>query len=89
MTVRMSNKLPVRTQRTTVILIKVKSDNALLHIILVRICNFLKSVPRYKFVVMDTYNPDTLYVVRGQGCEDPIFEAKRGSPSRKVWKSLV
>ena len=52
------------------------------------ICSFLKSVLRYRFVIMDPYHPDTLYVVRNQGCEDPwlFFEAKRGPRNEKFGK---
>jgi hypothetical protein len=47
--------------------------------LLVCICSYRKSVVRYKFLIFDIYNPDTLYL-REQGCADPwlFFEAKRG-----------
>jgi hypothetical protein len=43
----------------------------------------------YKFLILDTYHPDTLYV-RQQGCEYPLlfFEAKRAM-SEKVWETLL
>jgi hypothetical protein len=53
-------KLPVPTKRVTVILIKVKSCNALLRMLLVSICIYLKSFLIYKFVILDTFHPDTL-----------------------------
>jgi hypothetical protein len=39
----------------------------------------LKSVMRYKFLILNNYLPDTLYL-REQGCEDPwlFFEVKKG-----------
>jgi len=37
-----------------VVLVKVKSCNALLHVLLVCISGCLKSVLRYKFIVLDT-----------------------------------
>jgi hypothetical protein len=54
---------------------------------LVCIRSYLKLVPRYKFVVLDTYHPDTLYVPE-QGCEDPLlfFEAKRAPQAKKLGK---
>jgi hypothetical protein len=44
----------------------------------------LKSVLRYKFLILDTCHPDTPYL-REQGCEDPslFFEAKRGPLAQK------
>jgi len=46
--------------------------------LLLCIGGYLKSVLRYKFVILDTYHPDTLHL-RQQGCEDPLlfFEAKK------------
>ena len=40
---------------------------------------------RYKYVILYTYHPDTLYL-RERGCEDPwlFFEAKR-SPRAKTF----
>jgi hypothetical protein len=45
--------------------------------LLVCIRSYLKSVLRYKFWILDTYHPDTLYW-RKQGYEDPwlFYEAK-------------
>jgi hypothetical protein len=45
---------------------------------------YLQTVPRYKFLIMDKYHPDPLYL-REQGCEDPwlFFEAKKGSRAKK------
>ena len=79
-------KPPVPTKRATVILIKVKSRNALLLVLLVRTGSSLKSVLRYTFLILDTYHPDTLYL-REQGCEDPslFFEAKKGPAIKQFW----
>jgi len=46
--------------------------------LLVCIRSFLKLVLRYKFLILNTYHPDTLHV-REQGREDPRLhdEAKR------------
>jgi len=50
--------------------------------------SYLKPVLRYKFVILDTYHPDNLYVCE-QGCKDPwlFFEARRGPWAKKVWKN--
>ena len=60
-------------------LIMVKSCNALLRMLPACISSYLKSVLRYKFLILDTYKPDTLYL-REQGCEGTwlFLEAKRG-----------
>ena len=39
---------------------------------LARICSYVKSVARHKFLILDTYHPDTLHL-RGQGCENPYL----------------
>jgi hypothetical protein len=78
MTVRVIKKRPEPTKRKTVLLIKVESGNEFLHMLLVCIRSYLKSIMRYKFLILDTYHPDTQYL-RGQGCEDPwlFFEGER------------
>jgi hypothetical protein len=42
-------------------LMKVKLCTALLRMLVVRIRSFLKSVLRYKFLILDTYNPDIIF----------------------------
>ena len=63
-------KPPVPTKRATVSSINIKSYNELLRLLLVCTGGHPKSVLRQKFVILDTYHPDTLYL-RHQGCEDP------------------
>lgn len=53
-------KLPVPMKQRTVVLIKGKSCNAWLRMLLACIRSLLKSVLRNKFLILDTYNPDTL-----------------------------
>ena len=67
--------------------VKAKSSNASLHMLMVCIRNYLKSVLRYKFVILDAYHPET---PREQGCEDPwlFFEDKSG-PRAKVSETLM
>jgi hypothetical protein len=52
-------KPPVPTKRATIILIKVKSCNALLRMLLVCMNMYLKSDLTYKFLILNTYHPDT------------------------------
>jgi len=54
--------LPVPTERATIILIKVKSCNALLHVLLACIGSCLKSALRYKFLILGIDHPETLYL---------------------------
>jgi hypothetical protein len=58
--------------------------------LLVHICIYQKSVVRYKFLILDTYHPDTLYL-RDQGSEDKwlFFEAKRGPRATKFGKHFA
>jgi hypothetical protein len=82
-------KPPVATKRATVSLIKVKSCNTLLRMLLVCIGSYLKSVLRYKFLILCVYQQDYLYL-REQGREDPLlfFKVKRGPARKRVWKTL-
>jgi hypothetical protein len=58
-------KTSVPTERVTVSLIKVKSRNALLRMLLLCIRSYPKSVLRYTFL-LGTCHPDTLHL-RDQG----------------------
>ena len=60
-------KLLVHLKEVTFILIKVKSCSAMLHKLLVCILTYLKSVWGYKFLILDTYQLDTLYL-----CEQDV-----------------
>jgi len=66
---------------------KVKSYNAVLHMLLVCIGSYLKSVLRIKFLILDTCHPDHLYFCE-QGCEDPwlFYADQRGTRTKKFWK---
>jgi len=78
-------KPPVTMKWPTVRLIKDKSCTALLHMLLLCIYGYLKSVFYFKFLILDIYDLDTLYL-HEQGCEDLwlFFKAKR-SVSKKSW----
>ena len=70
-------------KRETVSLIKDKPCNAML---LICIRSYRKSVLRYKYIILDTYHPDTVYL-RQQVREDSwlLFEAKWDPRQKKVW----
>jgi len=55
-----------------------------------RIRNYLKSVPRYRFLILGTTHPDALYI-RQQGREDSwfFFRSHEGFATKKVWETLV
>jgi hypothetical protein len=63
-------KPPVPTKRTTVSLIKVRTCNALLRKLLVCIRSSIKSVLRYKFLILDACHVNTPYL-REHGFDDP------------------
>jgi hypothetical protein len=69
-TVGIIKRLYVPTKRAIIIFIKVKSRNALLPVLLVCSRSLLKSVLRYKLLILDTCRPDKLYL-REQRYEDP------------------
>jgi hypothetical protein len=54
-------KFPLPMKCATVILIKVKSSNALLRVLLVFIRNYVKSILRCKFIILDTYHMNTVF----------------------------
>jgi hypothetical protein len=67
-------------KQIAIILIKVKSCKPLLLMLLVCIHSIIKSVLRYKFLILDTYHPDTLYLYE-QGYENLwlLFKDERGT----------
>jgi hypothetical protein len=83
MAIRISNYVP--TKRATANLIKVKSCNALLRVLLVPIRSSLKLVLKYKYLNLNTYHLDTPYL-REKECEEPwlFFESKSGTRTKKL-----
>jgi len=81
-------QLHLPTKRVTFILIKVNSCNALLRLLLVFINISLKSVLRYKFLILNTYHPDTLCE---PGCEGPylFYEAKKSSRAKTFAQQCI
>jgi hypothetical protein len=74
-----TTQLSVPTKREIIILVKVKSCNASLRMLPIYISIYLKSVLRYKFLILVSHHPDCVYL-RELGCEDywSCFEAKGG-----------
>jgi hypothetical protein len=70
-------------KRGTVILIKAESCNALLRTLLVSINMYLKSFLRYKFLILHTYNPDTLFMWVNTWGAVVIFLSQKVSASKK------
>ena len=68
----------------------VKSRNALLHMLLVCIHSYLKSVLRHNFLKLWIPIIHTPYL-REEKCENPwlFFEAKRDPRANKFWATLV
>ena len=64
-------------KQVAVSLIKVKSSNALLSMLMVCTHSYLKQVVRYKFLILDTYHQ--AHYLHEQGCKDPylFLQAKR------------
>jgi len=62
MVVRICKKPPAPTKRATVTLVKVKSCTVLLLVLLICILKDLKSILSYKFLISDTYQPDTMFI---------------------------
>jgi len=90
MTVKMPNiKTPCIHEAATISLITVKSCNALLLIILICIPSYLKSVLRYKFLILDTYRPDILYLREEGGRIRGCFRYQEARASDKVWETLL
>jgi hypothetical protein len=56
----------------------------------VSVRSYLKLLLTYKFLILGTYHPDTLYL-REQGCEDAwlFFEGKRGPREKKFGKQWL
>jgi hypothetical protein len=82
-------KTPVAMKRATVRLVTIKSHNALLRMLLVCIHSYLKSILRYKYLILDTQHPDDLYLCQ-QGREDPwlIFGNQNESVNKQFCKKL-
>jgi len=73
-------------KRATIIVIKVKSCNALLRMVLVRICSYLKSVLRYTFLILDTHQPDntSMFTWARMLGSVVVLRSQKGPSSRTV-----
>jgi hypothetical protein len=72
-------------RQATISLIMVKSCNELLRMLLICILSYLKSVLGYKFLILDSYHPNAVYL-REQGYEDPwsFLEAEWGREQKRL-----
>ena len=68
---------------------KVKSCNALIRMLLLCISICLESVLKYKFLMLDSYHLDTVYL-REQGSDDSwLFLKPKGSREQERLGTLV
>ena len=90
MTVRVIKKRHEPTKRKAALIIKVESGSEFLRMLLVCICSYLKSIMRYKFLILDIYHPDTQYL-RGQECKDPwiFFDCKRIPRAKRLGSTAL
>jgi len=74
-------------RRAEIILIKVKSCNASLHMLLLCIRSYLKSVMRYKFLILDTCHQHTLHLRdKDVRFRDYVSKPKWVREKKKFWK---
>jgi len=80
----------IRVKKTHNNRIKVKTCNALLHTLLVRIRYYLKAALRYKFLILDTYNSGhTIFTSTRIWGSVVIFRNHKGSASKEVWAKPI
>jgi hypothetical protein len=78
-------KPPVLTKRARVSLINVKSGNALLRILPTCICSYLKSILRYKYLVLDTIiRTFFVYVSKDVRIHGYFSESKRAREQKRL-----
>jgi hypothetical protein len=80
-------KPPVPMKWATVILMKVKSCNALLHMVLICIYSHLKSVLRYKFLILDNHHLDNIFMWARTWGSVVMLWSQKGYASKKVWET--
>ena len=74
-------------KQATITLIKLKSCNILLHMLLVCIHSYLQSILRYKFLILGTYHPDTTFMWARMWGTAFIFWGQNGPASTPIFKS--
>jgi hypothetical protein len=57
--------------------------------LMVCICSYLQSVLRYKFLILHTYHPDTIFTSARMWRFVLLFRNQNGSAAKKVWETLV
>jgi len=53
------------------------------------ICSYLKSVVRYKYLILDTYHPDSVFNWSRMWGSMVISRSQKRSASKKVWEALL
>lgn len=83
-------KSPLPTKQTTISLIKFRTYNTLLCVLLLCIRSYLILILRYTFLILGIYHQNTLYL-REKRCEGSvvIFRSPKGFASKKDWKNTL
>jgi len=89
MTVRISNRATSSTNEAGNNQFKVKSCYALLCKQLLCIRSYLKSVLRYKFLILDTHHPDTIFTSARRWRSAVTFRSQKSSASNPVSGNTV
>jgi len=82
-------KPPVHTKRLTITLMKLKSCNSSLRMLLLRISVYVKLVLQYKLFILDTYHPDLYSYVSKDVSIRHFLRSQKGSTSEIVWETLI
>ena len=51
-------------------------------------CSYLKSVLRYKYLILDTFHPHTIFTWARMWGSAVIFRSQKGSACKNVWETL-
>ena len=82
-------KLPVPTKLAIVVVIKAKSRQAFLHVLLVCICSYLKSFQRYTFLIFGyLFSGHAIFTWARMWGSLVIFRSQKGPESKNVWETL-
>jgi hypothetical protein len=88
-TVRIPNEDPSSTHKASASLINVNSCTALLRMLPVCIRSYLKSVLKYKFLILDTYYPDTIYMSKDGTIRGYFSKSKKVHEQKSLWSHGV
>jgi hypothetical protein len=88
-TVRLSNQETPCTDEASNSQFKVKSCYALLRKQMLCIHGYLKSLLRYKFLILDTHHPDTIFSSARRWRSAVTFRSQKSSASKPVSGNIV